>query len=123
MRTATLDFLLRWGFRIARGPALLGLALFLAPHSHADGPDYFEPHHRVSGIGVERDDISEDLLELRTERMIESQTFSIMRDPEAVPGARRITASPKLQALFQSAGARSGLPAELIEAIAYLESW
>jgi hypothetical protein len=123
MRRATLEFLRRPGYRIALLPASLCLALFIAPHSRADGPDYFEPHHRVSGIGVERDDISEDLLELRTERMIESQTFSIMRDPEAVPGARRITGSPKLQALFQSAGARSGLPPELIEAIAYLESW
>jgi hypothetical protein len=96
---------------------------FLAPLSVAAGPDYFSPRHRVSGIGVERDDISKDLLDVRTERMVESQTFSILRDPQATPGAKRITGNAKLQALFQTAGARSGLPPTLIEAIAYLESW
>jgi Transglycosylase SLT domain len=122
MRIATLGFLLRAPL-IALVPAWLFLTLVIAPHGHAGGPDYFEPHHRVSGIGIERDDISQDLLDVRTERMIESQTFSILRDPEAGPGARRITGSAKLQALFQAAGARSGLPPSLIEAIAYLESW
>jgi hypothetical protein len=97
--------------------------VFLAMPMVASGPDHFEPHHRVSGIGVERDDISPELLDVRTERMIESQTFSIMRDPQAVPGAKRITGNAKLQQLFQAAGARSGLPPSLIEAIAYLESW
>ncbi len=99
------------------------VCLFLALPGKASGPDYFEPLHRVSGIGVERDDISPDLLEVRTQRMIESQTFSILRDPQAEPGAKRITASPKLQALFHTAGEHSGLPPSLIEAIAYLESW
>ncbi len=103
--------------------ALLVL-LLLAPLGKAGGDSsYFEPRHRVSGIGVERDDISADLLELRTERMIESQTFSILRDPQAVPGAIRITGNAKLQSLFRAAGQRSGLPPSLIEAIAYLESW
>jgi hypothetical protein len=101
----------------------LGAALVFAPAGKASGPDYFEPHHRVSGIGIERDDISKDLLDIRTERMIESQTFSIMRDPQAIPGAKRITGNAKLQALFRAAGARSGLPPSLIEAISYLESW
>jgi hypothetical protein len=100
----------------------LSLALSLAPLGLAGSPDYFVPSHRVSGIGVARDDISEDLLSVRTDLMIQSQTFSIMRDPLAVPGARRIT-EPKLQNIFRSAAARSGLPASLIEAIAYLESW
>jgi soluble lytic murein transglycosylase-like protein len=100
-----------------------GIALLLAPPTHADGPIYFEPHHRVSGIGIERDDISHDLLDIRTERMIESQTFSILRDPQAIPGAKRITGNAQLQTFFRDAGARSGLPPSLIEAIAYLESW
>jgi len=76
----------------------------------------------VSGIGVARDDISSELLEARTDRMIQSQTFVIMREPQAVAGARRIL-SPSLQALFRSASQRSGMPAEVIEAVAYLESW
>jgi Transglycosylase SLT domain len=122
MRRAT-RFLLRAPVKIALVPALFCVTLVFAPHGHAGGPDYFEPHHRVSGIGIERDDISKDLLDLRTERMIESQTFSILRDPQAVPGAKRITGNPKLQALFASAGEKSGLPPSLIEAIAYLESW
>lgn len=103
--------------------ATFGVALLLAPRVIAGGPDYFEPHHRVSGIGVDRDDLSPDLIDIRTERMIESQTFTILRDPQAVPGAKRITGNAKLQALFQAAGARSGLPPSLIEAISYLESW
>jgi Transglycosylase SLT domain len=89
----------------------------------AGSSEFFTPEHRVSGIGVERDDISTELLAVRTERMIESQTFTIMRDPQAVPGARRITGNAKLQLLFKTAGQRSGVPATLIEAISYLESW
>jgi hypothetical protein len=87
------------------------------------GPERFTPVHRVSGIGVGRDDLSPELIEARTALMIDSQTFSIMREAESLPGARRITHDPKLQALFQSAAASSGLPVTLIEAIAYLESW
>ncbi len=102
--------------------ALLFL-LSLAPAGQAGSPGYFAPAHRVSGIGVGRDDISEELLAVRTDLMIQSQTFAILRDPRAVPGARGITGNPKLQALFRTAAQRSGLPASLIEAIAYLESW
>src|ERR1700760_1668234 len=121
MRSATLVFLLRAPARIALVSASLCVALLvIASHGQASGPTYFEPHHRVSGIGIERDDISSDLLDLRTERMIESQTFSILRDPQAIPGAKRITGNAQLQALFRDAGARSGLPSSLIEAIAYL---
>jgi len=72
---------------------------------------------------VSRDDISDDLLAIRTERMIDSQTFSIMREAEALPGARRVVNNPKLQAIFRSAASASGMPASLIEAICYLESW
>jgi len=85
--------------------------------------EFFTPEHRVSGIGVERDDISSDLLDVRTDRMIQSQTFAILRDPQALSGARRMTGSVKLQALFKAAGQRSGFPPALIEAISYLESW
>jgi hypothetical protein len=91
--------------------------------SFADAPEYFTPSHRVSGIGVSRDDLSDELLALRTELMIESQTFSIMREAECLSGAKRITKDPKLQALFHTAADSSGLPATLIEAIAYVESW
>jgi hypothetical protein len=97
--------------------------LTLAPAGRAGSSEFFTPQHRVSGIGVERDDISADLLTVRADRMVESQTFSIMRDPQAVPGARRITGNAKLQLLFKTAGQRSGMPATLIEAISYLESW
>src|SRR5580658_1592805 len=99
------------------------VSLSLATLVQAGSPEFFMPEHRVSGIGVERDDISIDLLAVRTDRMIESQTFAIMRDPQALAGAKRITGSAKLQALFKAAGQRSGFPPELIEAISYLESW
>jgi len=96
--------------------------LSLAPLGQAGSPDYFVPAHRVSGIGVARDDLSDDLLSVRTDLMIQSQTFGILRDPLAVAGAKRIT-SPKLQSLFREASRRSGWPVSLIEAISYLESW
>jgi hypothetical protein len=98
------------------------LFLITAPVGRAGAAEHFVPEHRVSGIGVARDDISSELLEARTDRMIQSQTFVIMREPQAVAGARRIL-SPSLQALFRSASQRSGMPAEVIEAVAYLESW
>src|ERR1051326_5553008 len=101
--------------------ALLFL-LSLAPMGKAGSPNYFVPAHRVSGIGVARDDISDELLEVRTDLMVQSQTFGIMREAQALAGARRIT-SPKLQSLFQSASRQSGVRASLIESIAYLESW
>ncbi|HLK66576.1 MAG TPA: transglycosylase SLT domain-containing protein [Bryobacteraceae bacterium] len=97
---------------------LLSLALL----GQAGSPEYFNPSHRISGIGVARDDISSDLLAVRTDRMVQSQTFSIMRDSMALAGAKRIT-SPRMQALFQQASQASGFPQSVLEAIAYLESW
>ena len=86
------------------------------------GSSRFEPSQRLSGIGVERKWISGLLVAARAEAMVESQTFGIMRDARAVEGAQRV-AAPGLQAIFQKASERSGLPVSLIEAIAYLESW
>ncbi len=97
--------------------------LSLAPFCQAGSPEYFTPSHRISGIGVARDDMSKDLLNARTDLMIQSQTFSILREPLSVPGAKRVTSDPRLQSLFRSAAARSGVAQSLIEAIAYLESW
>jgi hypothetical protein len=97
--------------------------LGLVTLGQAGSSEFFTPEHRVSGIGVERDDISSDLLDVRTDRMIQSQTFAILRDPQALNGARRMAGNVKLQALFKAAGQRSGFPPALIEAISYLESW
>ena len=95
----------------------------LVPLGQAGSPDYFAPQHRVSGIGVDRDDLSADLLAVRSDLMVQSQTFGIMRDPQAVAGARRITRDARLQSLFRTSAARNGLPVTTLEAIAYLESW
>ena len=84
--------------------------------------DVFAPSNRLSGVGADRDKISDTILARRAQLMIESQTFAIMRDPEALTGAERIT-SPRLQRIFDSASRQSGLPASFISAIAYLESW
>ena len=54
--------------------------------------------------------------------MIDSQTFAIMRDPEALTGAERITA-PDSSGSSNDASRQSGLPASFVAAIAYLESW
>jgi len=83
---------------------------------------YFSPAHRLSGVGVSRSEITPDVLAARTGRMIESQTFAIMRDPVALAGAQRIC-SPRLQQAFQRASVETGVPASLLSAIAYLESW
>lgn len=85
------------------------------------GP-FFTPRHVLAGIGVSRQEMSDELLGLRTDLMIGSQTFTIMREPQAVPGAARITSS-RLQSIFRDAERRSGTPASLLEAISYLESW
>jgi hypothetical protein len=86
------------------------------------GPDYFTPEHRLSGIGVDRGDITPAVLEARIDRMVQSQTFVIMREPQATAGAARIT-SPRLAQIFEASAKTSGIPVSLISAIAYLESW
>src|SRR4051812_21568754 len=97
------------------------VAALLPPVSSAQLPwlkssAYFIPDHRLSGIGVDRGTMSEDVLARRTQLMIESQTFGIMRDYRSIAGAQRIT-SPKMQAIFQSASKESGWPASLLSAI------
>jgi hypothetical protein len=82
----------------------------------------FVPSNRLAGIGVDRPEMSDLLLQRRTQLMIESQTFAILRDPESLEGAKRIT-GPKLQRIFDTASKSSGLPASFISAVAYLESW
>ncbi len=95
----------------------------LAFVAQSGSSDYFVPSQRISGIGVARDDLSDDMVAQRTDLMIQSQTFTIMREQQALPGARRITTDRRLQSIFRSAAEKSGLPTSLIEAIAYLESW
>ena len=91
----------------------------IADWFHKDG---FTPTNRLSGVGVDRQRISDTVLQRRSQLMTDSMTFAIMRDPQALAGAERIT-SPKLQKIFQSAARQSGLPASFISAISYLESW
>ena len=62
------------------------------------------------------------VLDERTERMIESETFAILREPQAAAGAERITGA-RLTRIFSRAAASSGFPGSMIAAIAYLESW
>ena len=83
------------------------LVIALLPPGHAAAPDRFAPTHRLMGIGIGRDDMSQDLIDTRTDLMIQSQTFSIMREAQALAGAKRIT-GPKLQSLFKTAAAASG---------------
>lgn len=82
----------------------------------------FVPAHRLSGIGASRREIDESLLAKRTELMIQSQMFGILRDPRSLAGAERIT-SPRMQKMFQDAERRGGAAASLVSAIAYVESW
>jgi hypothetical protein len=84
--------------------------------------EYFTPQHQLPGIGAGRSEMTPELLAARTDRMIQSQTFAIMRDPRALAGAERIT-GPRLAPIFRAAAGESGWPAELISAVAFLESW
>ncbi len=84
--------------------------------------DYFTPQHQLAGIAAGRSDMTPDLLAARTDRMIQSQTFTIMREPQAVAGAERITGA-RLAPIFRRAADESGWPASLISAVAFLESW
>ncbi|HYP06417.1 MAG TPA: transglycosylase SLT domain-containing protein [Bryobacteraceae bacterium] len=106
--------------------AILSLAV-AAPLAFAQFGGFFKketfvPTNRLSGVGVDRERMSEGVLNRRSQLMIESQTFTILRDPEALAGAERIT-SPRLWSLFERAGQQSGLPASFVAAISYLESW
>ena len=100
----------------------LVLLLSLVTWGQAGSPEYFFPSHRISGVGVDRDDLTADVLQVRTDLMVQAQTFGIMREQDAVIGARRVT-DPKIQAIIRAAAQSSGFPASVIEAIMYLESW
>jgi soluble lytic murein transglycosylase-like protein len=99
----------------------LGVALPARPMQLAPS-EYFIPSHRLPGIGAARQELTDEALARRTDAMMQSQTFVIMRDPQALAGAQRIYNSG-LQRLFRDAERRSGFPATTLEAIAYLESW
>lgn len=84
--------------------------------------EYFVPQHQLSGIGAGRSEMTPDVLEARANRMIQSQTFTIMRNPQALAGAEKITGA-SLAPIFRRAADASGWPVSLISAVAYLESW
>ena len=84
--------------------------------------EYFTPQHQLSGIGAGRSEMTPELLAARTDRMIQSQTFTIMRESQAVAGAEKITGA-RLGPIFRRAADESGWPVSLISAVAYLESW
>lgn len=88
----------------------------------AQPPEYFVPAHRLPGIGAGRQELSGEALAKRTEALVQSQTFGIMREPQALAGARRIH-SPALQRLFRDAARKSGFPESTLEAMAFVESW
>jgi hypothetical protein len=98
----------------------LALLLFLLAPPR---PDTFVPTERLPGVGLGRRNLTPQTLAACTERMVESQTFAIMREAQAAAGASRVTGGGKLRALFRSAARTSGVPAATLEAIAYLESW
>ena len=100
----------------------VALLFGLISMGRAGSPVYFSPSHRISGVGAGRDDLSADVLRARTNLMVQAQTFAIMREQQALAGAKRII-DPKLQSIFRSAAQSSGMPENLIEAIAYLESF
>ena len=102
--------------------AALVCAIAALPLRSSSREDYFTPKHRLSAIGASRPDLDAAVLSARTSRMIDAETFTILREPKALEGVRRIT-SPNLQRLFRQAAAQSGFPASTLAAISYLESF
>jgi hypothetical protein len=98
------------------------VALSVAGQFSTGRADAFAPSHRLSGIGVDRQNMSDEMLEERVRRMIDSQTFTILRDPHSLAGAQRVTGA-KLDRLFRDAERNTGVPARLLSAICYVESW
>ncbi len=101
---------------------LVILALLCHFTGSASESDVFIPTHTLPGLGLSRQEMTEQVLETRIQQMVDAQTFAIMRDPRALAGAQRIL-SPRLQKIFQNASRQSGVPASLLAAIAYLESY
>jgi hypothetical protein len=107
--------------RFNRCLTTLAVALSTALPAASTDPDYFVPAHRLPGIGIDRRDLSDETLARRAEAMIQSQTFSIMREPLAEQSAERVE-SAGLQRLFRDAERKSGFPASVLQAMAYVES-
>ena len=80
----------------------------------------FRSSHRLSGIGVARAEMSPELLDQRAKLMADSQTFFLLRDPRTVQGAERVE---KYSKIFDDAARQSGIPASLLKAIAFIESF
>jgi hypothetical protein len=98
------------------------IVLSIAGQFSTGRADAFAPSHRLSGIGIDRQNMSDELLDARVRRMIDSQTFTILRDPHALAGAQRVTGA-KLDRLFRQSERGTGVPARLLSAISYVESW
>ena len=96
------------------------LWLFAASTAGVASSDYFAPTHRLSGIGVARSEMSQELLSERARLMADSQTFFLLRDPRTVQGAERVE---KYSRIFDDAARQSGFPASLLKAIAFIESF
>jgi hypothetical protein len=107
------------GIVIVRGCALLAILAVTSAFS-VESSRYFTPKHQILGIGAGRGEMPADVLAVRTANMIQAQTFAILRDPQALEGAKRIT---EMHALFEKAASAAGIPTSLLSAIAYLESW
>lgn len=91
-------------------------------------PQYFQPEHRLPGIGADRVTMEADsaTLQIRTQNVIAAQTFGIMRNgdgekDDAGIWAERVTAS-ELHQIIVEAGRSSTFPPALIEGIVFIES-
>ena len=85
------------------------------------GQPYFQPSHRLLGIGLDRQTMSSSVLDARTKNAIAAQAFSILRDPRSIGWAKTCT-DPKLQAIFDKAVFGVDFPKATLEGIAFVES-
>ncbi len=119
-----------WQLQAVR-PVPKGATATKKPHKKPDalppvvkipaGQQYFQPTNRLPGIGLDRQSMSPAVLQFRTSNLIQSQAFSILRDPRAVAWAQTCNDS-SLQALFISAAKEAGFPKGLLEGLSFVES-
>ncbi len=99
------------------------VALLWVAAAFAADPNYFEPAHRLVGVGVERPALAsnKEMLRVRNEALLDVQTFAIMRQPKVLESADRVNTF-RFHELLRIAAAQENFPLSTLEAIAFVES-
>jgi hypothetical protein len=77
---------------------------------------------RIPGLGKDRENLTDELLKIRYEAMLESQEFSLLRRADAERAPARIF-DPAIAAIILKASSDHAVPASLIRAVGFVESY